>query len=430
MTDIYALFESCKGATTSLRNINNYDMFVSLHNQEPMIKAALSLGAKYVITSKDCMIEDARIIKVTNVRNTVIELAKTHRRNLQSLNVIGVTGTCGKTTTRRLISAVLSRKYNVVSTPDNGNGILSNAMTILKCNKDTDFAVLEIGGVVVNGVSRTCEVVKPNYGVISKIGVGHLLGYKTPEDVKRGKSALYKSVQNNNGIIFINQSDELLVQLIQELRIKNIVKYNLNPNDINIISSFPNLRFDINSYGVITSPLIGVYNINNILAAISIGEYFNVSKEDILNAIANCHSGIYRSSVIYKGTNVFVIDTYNSNPTSASASIKSFSEIKTDKEKVLILGDMKELGVNSVQYHTDILSLAENLGFKKCILIGTEYSKIIDSDFNISIKHFTTVDEFIESNPVFNNNIVLIKGSRVMKLEKIVYANKRTLNIN
>ena len=346
INEIYRLIKNYP-ITTNFSTITKDCVYICFNrankNEIQYIQKALNRGVKYVIAPNTVSEEDSRIIKVVSPRSTLFQLAKLHRKALRGLKVLAITGSCGKTTTKNLVVNVLSKKYHVVCTPDNHNTYINTAETILNCKRNTDFAVIEMGAVLKEQIKIFCGICDPNYGVVTKIGKAHIGKFGSFENVKYAKSRLYAHLANNGGIAFVNSKDDVLLELSEELGVNKILFNEETTSTVRTSEKNPYLRIKTPGKQIDTQ-LIGEYNIPNVLCAKCIGEYFEIPEKDILSAIKSFKPENLRSEIRYVGENIIVVDTFNSNPTSCSSSLKSFAKQFSNKDTLVILGDMKELG--------------------------------------------------------------------------------------
>lgn len=422
--EIYKLFIEHPVVSTDSRNIKKGCLFFALKgdnfNGNKYAKDALEKGAAYSIIDEKKYKLNAKTVLVEDVLKALQELAK-HHRNQLGIPILGITGTNGKTTTKELISTVLEKKFRVSYTQGNLNNHIGVPLTLLNMNTNTEFGVVEMGANHQGEIADLCEIVNPDYGIITNIGQAHLEGFGSFEGVKLAKGELYAFIKAKDGIIFYNSDNPILEELGNKLKHRvSFGKSNASftgeaiqsPPFIHVKANFPKGVLYLNSN------LIGDFNFENILAAACIADYFEVDPLKIQEAIKNYHPSNNRSQLIKKGNLKIIMDAYNANPTSMTASIKSFLN-NLSEENYLILGDMLELGDYSADEHKKIIHLIPNELTKSTFLVGAEFVK---AGKNSSLKTFNNVDElsnFIRNSPIKNGNI-LIKGSRGIQLEKIL----------
>ena len=423
---VYNAFLSCdQKVTTDTRNIAKNDLFLALKgpnfNGNKFAKKALELGAKYaVIDEKEYFIEGKTFL-VENVLETLQSLARFHREKI-NIPVVAITGTNGKTTTKELLGAVLTSQYNILITKGNLNNHIGVPLTILKLNKEHEIAVIEMGASKIGDIKELVEIALPNYGIITNIGKAHLEGFGDLETIKKTKFELYDFIIKNKGAVVVNNEDELLTSYIP----KDIEKfsYGFSKADVigKVVRQTPTLEMELsieeNAPNTVKTNLLGAYNQNNILAAACVGKLFKVSKENIEQSIANYLPTNNRSQLVTTSKNTVIADCYNANPTSTIESLISFNQIESS-QKLVILGDMLELGSSSEVEHQAIVDYLENTSLK-AILVGTCYQKT-NSGFT-TFKDTLELIPFLKQNGL-ENSLVLLKGSRGIKLEMLLKEN-------
>ena len=423
---VYNAFLGCdQKVTTDTRNIAKNDLFFALKgpnfNGNKFAEKALELGAKYaVIDEKEYFIEGKTFL-VENVLETLQNLARHHREKI-NIPVVAITGTNGKTTTKELLGAVLTSQYNILITEGNLNNHIGVPLTLLQLNKEHEIAVIEMGASKIGYIKELVEIALPNYGIITNIGKAHLEGFGDVETIKRTKFELYDFIIKNKGGVVINNEDELLTSYIP----KEIDKftYGFSKADVTgkVVKQTPTLEMELtmeeNAPKMVKTNLLGAYNQNNILAAACVGKIFKVSKENIERSIAHYSPTNNRSQLVKTSKNTVIADCYNANPTSTMESLISFNEIESS-QKLVILGDMLELGSASEVEHQAIVDYLENTSLKT-ILVGKCYQKTKSG--------FTTFKDTLELIPFLKqngleNSLVLLKGSRGIKLEILLKEN-------
>ena len=357
------------------------------------------------------------IILVDDVLSTLQALAK-HHRNQFKIPFIAITGSNGKTTTKELLHEVLSSKYKTYTTTGNLNNHIGVPLTILKIKKDAEMAIIEMGANHLHEIDNYCQYAQPTHGLITNIGKAHLEGFGGVEGVKKGKGELFDYIQSHHGTAFINADDASVNDLGKS--VSQSIMYGSTGKHVigNAVKSDPFLEVEItdeNSF-LIQTNLVGNYNLPNVLASVCIGRFFKVADEQIKNAIANYKPSNSRSQLIKKESNTIILDAYNANPGSMRAAIENFAQMNGDN-KILLLGDMKELGENTTEEHQSIISLIDKYNWKNVVLVG---------DYFGSLKHNYTgfanslqAKEWFDDQD-FTNSLILIKGSNSMKMEKIV----------
>jgi UDP-N-acetylmuramoyl-tripeptide--D-alanyl-D-alanine ligase len=419
---LHSLFLNCSSVSTDTRKIEPNCIFFALRGENfdanTFTKEALEKGAKYVVIDNSDYLIDERTLLVENTLTTLQELAKFHR-NYLGLPIIALTGSNGKTTTKELINAVLSKKYNTLATIGNLNNHIGVPLTLLRFNKETEIGIVEMGANHQKEIEFLCDIAQPDYGYITNFGKAHLEGFGGVEGVIKGKSEMYDYLKNKNKLIFVNLDDT-----IQNEKTITVNRFsfavNTSQSDVRItaVEANPMVKITYNNL-LINSHLIGIYNANNINAAITIGNYFKVSDEQIKEAIENYIPENNRSQLIQKGSNEIILDAYNANPSSMTAAITNFIQLQKEN-KIAILGDMFELGKESLIEHKKIVESLENQKKIQIYFIGKDfYWNKINSNHLHFFEDFNSFSKFIEANKP-TNSLLLIKGSRGMALERIL----------
>lgn len=419
---LHSLFLKCNHACTDTRNIQANDMFFALKgpnfNGNSYATQALQKGASYaVIDEKDHLIpNNPHIILVEDSLKTLQELATYHRQKL-GFKIISLTGSNGKTTTKELISRVLSQKYNTIATKGNLNNHIGVPLTILSMNNETEIGVVEMGANHLKEIEFLCKIAQPDYGYITNFGKAHLEGFGSIEGVIEGKSELYQYLIKNDKMVFVNADDEIQVKILKKYNKKFCFGTNTTANQkVELLNTHPFVSVKTDSTEIETQ-LVGAYNFHNVAAAISIGKYFDVSIEKIKYAIRNYVPDNNRSQIIKKGNKEIILDAYNANPSSMKAALDNFSLI-SEKSKAIILGDMFEVGTTAALEHQDIVNYALKKEFEEIFLIGENFNKVEANN----IKKFKRYEDFENylSTTVLKEKCILIKGSRGMALERIL----------
>lgn len=417
---IYQYYSQKYLVSTDSRKIEEGCVFVALKGErfdgnDFAYQVAQENIAACVIADRKDLPHHERLFIVEDSLTALQELARLHREKC-NIPIIGITGTNGKTTTKELTAAVLSKKYNLIYTQGNFNNHLGLPLTVLRIKPDTEMAVVEMGANHPNEIAQLCTIANPDFGIITNIGKAHLEGFGSFEGVVKTKNELYDFIRNKNGRLFVNHDNELLVKLSNGIDSLTYGKDNSADIKASIVSSNPYLIINWEGNEIKTN-LVGDYNFENVMAAISVGCHFNVEKDLIIEALENYTPTNNRSQFIRSEKNEIVMDAYNANPVSMHHAIKNFRNISSENT-LLILGDMRELGKDSEKEHQAIISLIKELKFENVILVGEEFKKTAGTDFTT----FTNVEElltYINSNDISGKKI-LIKGSNSIRLEKIV----------
>ena len=409
--DLYQIYSTNYLVDTDTRNIRNNSIFFSLKgdnfNGNKFAIEALKKGAKYAVIDEEESQIEGRTILVNNVLKTLQKLANYHRRKLE-ITVIGLTGSNGKTTTKELLNAVLKTQYNTKATQGNLNNHIGVPLTLLSFTNKTEIGIVEMGANHQKEIEFLSNICEPDIGCITNFGKAHLEGFGGIVGVIKGKSELYTYLEKENKIVFVNSNDTIQVELTK--KIKRIL---LN-NSITISSIQPFLELKYTNKTILTN-LVGTYNLDNIRVAISIGEYFNISTINSSTAISNYSPTNNRSQVLVKNNNKILMDAYNANPTSTLAALYNFNKIK-ETRKVVILGDMFELGEDSAKEHQHIVNICENLEIDRFIFIGKNYYETTAEEKYDSVESMKKQLNI----STFKNNYILIKGSRGMALERLL----------
>lgn len=418
--EIYDCFLQTTGIATDNRKINLDNLFVALKgdnfNGNKFALSSLENGAKFVIIDEPEYKLDDRFILVENSLTTLQQLSNYHRNQLE-ITIIGLSGSNGKTTTKELINVVLSQKFNTKATIGNLNNHIGVPLTLLSFDKTTEIGIVEMGANHQKEIEMLCEICQPDFGYITNFGKAHLEGFGGTEGVIKGKSELYQFLSSKNKTAFVNTDDD-----IQNEKTKNInsITFGVNnpENFLNITSIETNPMVKIEfEHTTIQSHLIGLYNANNINAAITIGKYFGVSNEKIKFGLENYIPNNNRSQLLEKNTNKIILDAYNANPSSMNAALTNFFQLE-EKNKIAILGDMFELGIESSDEHQKLIEFCfhqEDINF---YFIGKDFFNHRNTNSNM---HFYETFETFQSefsSQKKENSFFLIKGSRGMSLER------------
>ncbi|WP_242157968.1 UDP-N-acetylmuramoyl-tripeptide--D-alanyl-D-alanine ligase [Aestuariivivens sediminis] len=419
IAQLHSLFLQSRSACTDTRKIVERDMFFALKgehfNGNEYAKKAFELGAKYAIIDDPQYALNEKTIIVKDVLETLQELASFHRQYLKT-PIIALTGSNGKTTTKELINAVLSKKYTTTATSGNLNNHIGVPLTLLSMAMDTDIGIVEMGANHQGEIAFLCSICQPDFGYITNFGKAHLEGFGGVEGVIKGKSELYEYLIANGKTIFVNANDPIQ---IDKTKNGSIVTFGSSNQKVNIefTSANPFVKLRYNALEI-SSQMIGGYNFTNIAAAIAIGHYFKVEDQKIKLAIEQYVPNNNRSQIIKKGSSRIILDAYNANPTSMREALLNLE--KQSGKKIAILGDMLELGDYAEMEHQMIADLATSLHLDRIILIGENFSKTILSNQNIT--SYLSFEEFLNQfHPSsIGQSTLLIKGSRGMALERVL----------
>lgn len=422
---LYELFLFCGKVCTDTRNIIPGSIFFALKgdNFDGNLYAleAVASGAAYAVVD-NAEIKGEKILYYNNVLETLQRLASIHRKKSHAI-VIGITGTNGKTTTKELIATVLSSQKKIIYTQGNLNNHIGVPLTLLNIKDDTEYAVVEMGANHPGEIEALCQIADPDFGMITNVGKAHLEGFGSFEGVVKTKTELYRYLHLRNRKVFVNSDNPNLIPFAQ---VENDLLYGTYPNALvsgAVVSCNPFVEIEWKSKSDIETHycktnLIGIYNFENILAAITIGCYFGIESNKMNKALESYFPSNHRSQLIKKETNEILLDAYNANPTSMNAAIDNFSQI-AQPEKVMIIGDMFELGKEGPAEHEAILVKLLALKNVKIFVAGKTYSLYSGS---YPFRFFETTKDLCEElkdNRIMNS-FVLVKGSRGMKMEQVL----------
>jgi len=413
IAELYKIYNRTPIICTDTRKIDKGGIFFALKgknfNGNKFAIKAINNSCSFAIIDDKEFATNEKILLVDDVLETLQDLAKHHREQL-SIPIIGITGSNGKTTSKELINAVLKSELNCYATKGNLNNHIGVPLSILEINQDHDIAIIEMGANHKKEIEFLCNIAKPNYGVITNIGSAHLQGFKSLQGVINTKNELYTFIKENNGHLFVNEDDNLLVELSSGI---NKTSYGLISSldaSINENTPFLNVTWEDS---VIKSKLIGDYQFYNITLAICIGNSFNISKRKIQLAIESYIPKNNRSEITETKSNLIIMDAYNANPSSMKAMLDSFSK-QDYKNKLCILGDMLEMGSFSNKEHARIVKTCQKLKLET-LFVGKEFMKLSNKAF----RNIAELKRFIKKHPI-KNKTILLKGSRGISLEKLI----------
>lgn len=423
ISELYSIFKKHPVVTTDSRDCPEGSIFFALKgasfNGNAFAEKALEKGCSFaVIDEKEYAKEgDSRYILTDNCLKTLQKLANHHRKTLGT-KIIGITGTNGKTTTKELTAAVLGEKYNVLYTQGNFNNDIGVPKTLLRLTAEHDMAVVEMGASHPGDIKTLVDIVEPDYAIITNVGKAHLKGFGSFEGVIRTKGELYDFMRSHGGKVFIDSDNKYLAGIANGLE---LVKYGTgDAKDLcvngQITSCDPFLNFKWHhgdgEWHEIKTHLIGSYNISNMLVAACIGLYFGVNQEQIGHALSSYIPSNNRSELEVTKFNKLIIDAYNANPTSMDAALRNFNDMKMEP-KMVIIGDMGELGAVSTEEHQKIADYLKSSDIKEVWLVGEEFGKT-----ECAFRKFHDVEEVKESIKTHRPKgfCILIKGSNSTKL--------------
>lgn len=419
---LYKCFAECGNVTTDSRNCPEGSMFIALKgetfNGNAFAAQALEKGCRYAVVDEEQYAgQNPRILLVEDCLKALQELARHHRCALGT-RIVGITGTNGKTTTKELIAAVLQKKYRVLYTQGNLNNHIGVPLTLLRLTPDDELAVIEMGANHPGEIKALADIVKPDYGIITNVGKAHLEGFGSFEGVIKTKGELYEHLrQGGKHIVFIDKDNEHLNKISQGL---TCITYGTKGEEGLYVSGqlgacAPFLTFGWEHQGKqheVKTHLIGSYNLKNALAAIAIGRFFDVPEELISEALAAYVPHNNRSQLTSTADNNLIVDAYNANPTSMMAALENFRQMEVP-HKMVILGDMKELGESSHEEHQKIVHYIDKCKFERVVLVGDEFGRVASP-----YEHYQNASLAAETLQKLKPKgyYILIKGSNSMRL--------------
>ena len=419
LEQLHTLFLEHPIISTDTRKISENCLFFALKgdnfNGNAFTTEALEKGAAYAVIDEAAYEVPGKTILVHNVLETLQKLA-TYHRNSRTAKVISLTGSNGKTTTKELINAVISKKYRTIATQGNLNNHIGVPLTLLSIQKDTEMAIVEMGANHQGEIEFLCNIAEPDFGYITNFGKAHLEGFGGVEGVIQGKSELYKYLMTNDRYIFMNADDPIQREKL-DLYVKKMgfSTHDYQYFNMEFLGANPFVSLKVEDVQVDTQ-LIGAYNFPNCCAAILMGKYFNVPLADIKAAIEGYQPKNNRSQILSKNGFQIILDAYNANPTSMKAALENFSTMEAE-HKTLIIGDMFELGPTAAKEHQAIADLVQELGFESAYLVGENFFGAQTSLEKCST--FEDLKEHLTSHPLPKGTL-LIKGSRGMALERVL----------
>lgn len=421
--DLYLIYLENPIICTDTRKIIKGALFFALQgesfNANSFASKAIDDGCSYAIIDQIEYKTSDKHILVKDVLTCLQELASYHREQI-NIPIIGITGTNGKTTTKELIRSVLSSKFKTYATEGNLNNHIGVPLSILSIRNEHEIAIIEMGANHPREIAELCNIAKPNYGIITNIGKAHLEGFGSFENLKNTKKELYDYIENKGEMLFVNKDNALLYDLSS-----NIKRYTYGSegadSNARYTQASPFLVMElISNKGIlyVKTKLIGAYNYENVLAAATIGRFFNIDDIDIKQSLEAYNPSNNRSQLKKTDKNILILDAYNANPSSMSASIKNFKDIDAEN-KAMILGDMLELGEDSYKEHQAIINLLKEYLFENVYLVGEEFFKQQCPNNFMKFEKTSDLLSFLKENSLTKHTI-LIKGSRGIKLEACI----------
>ncbi|MDR1581988.1 MAG: UDP-N-acetylmuramoyl-tripeptide--D-alanyl-D-alanine ligase [Prevotellaceae bacterium] len=421
--ELYKTWRDYPIICTNSRNIIPYSIFFALKGENfdgnQFVKQSLDGGCAFAVSDNVDNKGIEGCIIVEDVLKTLQDLAEYCRMQF-NIPILAITGTNGKTTTKELVNSVLSKKYKTVCTTGNLNNHIGMPLTLLNISESTEIAIVEMGANHLGEIDTLCQIAHPKLGLITNIGKAHLEGFGSEEGIRKTKGELYDYLEKNEGVIFYNSDDETLKIMAEKMQKTTLVKYGKTIMDAKIDEDNSLLGFStVEPNLTVKTSLVGEYNLNNVLAAIAVGKYFDVSDADIAAAITEYKPTANRSQLVKTSANTVIMDAYNANPSSMAAAINNFAKLEDDN-KLLILGDMLELGDNSLAEHKQVTDLIKNCGLwkkGKVILIGNIFSKLNEDAIYFPLK--SEAEEYCRNQNI-TSHLILVKGSRGIGLETLL----------
>ncbi len=437
--DLYKAFLEHQEVTTDSRVCPEGSIFFALKgetfNGNLFALKALEQGCSYAVVDEDVEGTEGnpRIFRVEDSLKALQMLANYHRKQLGT-PILAITGTNGKTTTKELTSSVLSKKYNVLFTQGNFNNHIGVPKTLLRLTKEHELAVVEMGANHPGEIKALVNIAEPDFGIITNVGRAHLLGFGSFEGVIHTKGELYDFLREKGGTVFINESNPHLMGISEGLKLVKYKGQSQQSNDSASQQTSPYVRFSFEGKEIETH-LIGAYNADNMMAAATIGRYFNVPTDDILQALADYVPSNNRSQLMQTKDNTLIVDAYNANPTSMKAALDNFRQLKAGN-KMVVLGDMRELGEESLNEHLGVIGQLKDSDIKTIWLVGEEFKKAFEQSTGQQVneskcqccgnevcwKLFPSVEEVVAElhSSAVKDKTILVKGSNSTRLYTLV----------
>ena len=417
---LHKYFLQSTGVSTDTRNITLGNLFFALKgenfNGNSYAEKALQEGAAFAVIDEPQALKSSKLILVDDALETLQKLANFHRRYL-AIPIISLTGSNGKTTTKELINAVLSKKFETVATRGNLNNHIGVPLTLLSMTSSTKIGIVEMGANHLNEIADLCKIAEPNYGYITNFGKAHLEGFGSEAAIVQGKSELYDFIKANGQLVFANSDDSKQQELTKTL---NKFTFGRENSDVLIESITANPFVSITGVNeTFDTKLIGLYNGTNVAAAVAIGTYFEVKMASIKEAVTNYIPSNNRSQIIEKGNLTIILDAYNANPSSMLVALDNLKQLDSER-KIAVLGDMFELGDSAESEHQEILNHAEKCDLDSIIIVGENFHKTESA--SARLKKYSSTESLLNAftlKPKAKTTL-LIKGSRGMALERLL----------
>ncbi len=427
LTKLYQPFKKHSRISIDSRRIVGGELFFAIKGDRfdgnAYAAAALESGAAYAVVDDESVVQDERYILVDDALTALQDLGRHHRRQFD-IPVVGITGSNGKTTTKELVAEVLRRKYRLHFTQGNFNNHIGVPLTLLAMPEDTEIAVIEMGANHQGEIDMLSRIAEPTHGLITNIGKAHLEGFGGIEGVKKGKSELYRFLAETDGLVFINRDEPFLEDLAAPCRRRRFyyqTKQVEGPFEVKLLQDQPTLAVqfaDADATATANTQLVGLYNLGNIMTAVALGHYFEVPGHDIKAALESYVPENMRTQIMRRGTNLFLLDAYNANPTSMQGAIRAFRKMEAQR-RILILGDMLELGEDAGYEHRAVLDLAAELGFDEVILVGSLFEPLAAAYGHRHFPDSAALRTWFDGAG-YEQSHFLVKGSRSIRLERLL----------
>ena len=419
---IYRIFLASTGVCTDTRSITEGNLFVALKgpnfNANSFAAKALEMGASHAIIDDESYVVPGKTTLVEDGLATLQELAVFHRRQLK-IPVIGITGSNGKTTTKELMHTVLQAQYNTFATKGNLNNHIGVPLSVLDIRENHEMAIIEMGANHVGEIAQLSAICRPTHGLITNIGKAHIGLFGGIEGIIRGKSELYDFLIKQEGTIFVNQNQEKLMNMKKRMNAPILYPNRDGYYHCKLIDADPYVKIETKDGNVVNTNLVGAYNFDNIATALCIGKYFKVPNTNANNAVANYIPENNRSQILKKGSNSIILDAYNANPSSMEKALENLSNMKGSR-RIAIIGDMFELGDDTVKEHAYIGAKLKELNIQDAFFCGSAMQAAYDA---YSEGHYMMTKDLLISylkENKFADSTILIKASRGIALEDVV----------
>lgn len=427
LQQVYELYKNGAGICTDTRKLQSGDIFFALKgpnfNGNLFAAKAIDAGAVVAIIDEEVEGEKDKLVQVDNVLSFLQELGRHHRRQFD-IPVIAIAGSNGKTTTKELIRSVLESTFKTFATPGNFNNEIGVPLALLMMKPDTEAAVIEMGARHVGEIAELCEIAEPNMGLVTNIGRDHMETFGSIENTRKTNTELYKYLADTDGLVLVNTAHK---DLMAEAQVADrVILFGTHEADVigRVGEAFPYLKLTVEgSEGEfdIQTQLVGKYNFENVMAAVTVGQVLEMPDQLIRKSIESYVPSNNRSQLTMSGSNIFILDAYNANPSSMEEALKNFEELQPNNfsKKVVILGDMLELGPTSLQEHVLVTNKLQDMNLDMVILVGQEFGCVKS---NITCQHFNTAEEAQTwfKTQDFQDTLFLLKGSRGIALEKVI----------